>query len=192
MDALLTLDYQVLLWINQTTSNPIFDFILPLMRDKLVWVPLYVFIISFILFNLSSRHALVVLIAVGMTMTVSDLMSSSVIKPSVQRVRPCNDLALEGLITERARCGGGYSFTSSHATNHFALAVFLIVLLGPGRRWRGWLLLWAGTISYAQVYVGVHYPLDILGGSLLGSFIGYWGGGMPGRFGFRRQGEATP
>lgn len=70
-------------------------------------------------------------------------------------------------------CGGGYSFPSSHATNHFALATLLF--LSWGRKFRSWrwiLLLWAASIAYGQVYVGVHYPLDVSFGALLGATLG--------------------
>jgi len=71
-------------------------------------------------------------------------------------------------------CGRAYSFTSSHAANHFAIAVFISLTLGLLYSWIKWpLLLWAGSIAYGQVYVGVHYPLDVIVGSLVGIIIGY-------------------
>ncbi|MBK8556199.1 MAG: phosphatase PAP2 family protein [Lewinellaceae bacterium] len=79
------------------------------------------------------------------------------------------------VVIRRVSCGGGYSFTSSHAANHFAVAVFLAAVFGGLSRWlRPGLLLWAAVISFAQVYVGVHYPGDVLAGALLGAIIG-WG-----------------
>ncbi len=110
------------------------------------------------------------------TILLSDQISSTVVKPFFERIRPCNDPVMQsGLRLLLDGCGAGYSFTSSHATNHFALAVYLTFTL---RTWIGryaWILfLWAATIAYAQVYAGVHYPLDVIGGALLGSAIGYW------------------
>ena len=175
MEELLSVDTQLFLWINTTLSNSFFDWFLPIIRDKIVWIPLYVFIIAFILFNTPIRHALTILGVVAGTMAVSDLMSSSIIKPTVERVRPCNDESLEGLMVERVRCGGGYSFTSSHATNHFTLATFLFLLIGRPHIWRWLLVIWATGIALAQVYVGVHYPLDILCGSMLGIGLGQMG-----------------
>ena len=73
----------------------------------------------------------------------------------------------------RVHCGGGYSFTSSHATNHFALATFLVIILGPFFKWiRIPIFLWAASIAFGQVYVGVHYPLDVLAGSIVGILLG--------------------
>ncbi|MEY2901476.1 MAG: hypothetical protein RLY89_582, partial [Bacteroidota bacterium] len=71
-------------------------------------------------------------------------------------------------------CGSGYSFTSSHATNHFAFAVFIFITMGQVLgKWKWAFLFWAGSVAYAQVYVGVHYPIDVLVGGLLGTLIGF-------------------
>lgn len=108
-----------------------------------------------------------------MTFAIADSTSSSLIKPEVMRIRPCNDVVFKDQIKLRVRCGSGYSFPSSHATNHFALGMFLLVIFY--KRWKPiiWLSLgWAASISYAQIYVGVHYPIDILAGAILGSIIG--------------------
>ena len=84
-------------------------------------------------------------------------------------VKPKKEVGVRSLV----KCGGGYSFTSSHATNHFAMAAFVLVLFGRRYRWlKAPLWFWAFSISYGQVYVGVHYPLDIFGGALLGIAIG--------------------
>ncbi|NOX45847.1 MAG: phosphatase PAP2 family protein, partial [Chlorobi bacterium] len=74
----------------------------------------------------------------------------------------------------KGKCGGQYGFISSHATNHFAIALFLIVLLE--NEIKGFtisILLWAGIISYSRIYLGVHYPGDVLGGVIVGSLIGW-------------------
>jgi len=114
-----------------------------------------------------------VLFAVA-TVGMADVVSSKLVKPAVQRVRPCNDVGLKFEVRELVHCGGGYSFTSSHATNHFAIATFLYLVLGGLRKkWIRWALLaWAASIAYGQVYVGVHYPLDVITGAVLGSLIG--------------------
>ncbi len=91
----------------------------------------------------------------------------------MQRPRPCQNEALKEEVRLLVPCGSGYSFTSNHATNHFALAVFFAGTLGVFfKRWRWLLFLWAALVAYAQVYVGVHYPLDVAAGALLGMTIG--------------------
>ncbi len=158
--------------INQGLSNAFFDWLMPVLRNPYTWAPLYLFIIIFCIKNYGKKGALIILFVL-ITFGVADSLSSSVIKKSVKRVRPCNDIEFKEEVNVRVRCGSGYSFTSSHATNHFAMAVVLIVIFY--RRWKHilWLgLLWAGVISFAQIYVGVHYPFDIVCGALLGTLVG--------------------
>ncbi len=172
-DQLIAFDQEVFLAINQGLSNAFFDWLMPVLRNPYTWAPLYLFIIVFCIKNYGKKGVLIVFFVL-ITFGISDSLSSSVVKKSVQRIRPCNDIEFREEVNIRVRCGSGYSFTSSHATNHFAIAVFLVMVFY--RRWKHvlWLgLLWAGAISIAQVYVGVHYPLDIICGALLGSMIGY-------------------
>ncbi len=172
IDQLLSLDQEAFLAINQGLSNAFFDWLMPILRNRYTWAPLYLFIIIFCIRNYGKSGLLIILFTL-ITFGISDQLSSSVIKNAVQRVRPCQDIEFKEEVNLRVRCSGGYSFTSSHATNHFAMAVFLTMVFY--RRWKHilWIgLVWAGMISIAQVYVGVHYPLDILGGALLGSLIG--------------------
>lgn len=171
-----SLDQALFFWINKGWSNPVFDVLMPLLREKWFWAPLYLFIAAFALINFGRRGRYIIL-GLVLAAGLSDFTSSSIIKPAVQRIRPCNDVNIREQVAIRVSCGSGYSFTSSHAANHFAAAVFLIGVFGIYARWvRPALLLWAASIALAQVYVGVHYPLDIAMGALLGSLIG-WGVG---------------
>ena len=108
------------------------------------------------------------------TIGISDFISSKIIKPTIERPRPCHENSTIKNVRLLVGCGGGYSFTSSHATNHFAIATFLGLVLLPLFRFSFPLFLaWAGSISYAQVYVGVHFPLDVISGGIVGFLIGY-------------------
>lgn len=170
-----TVDSILFYWINTAWSNPVFDFFLPLFREKLFWAPLYLFILAFALQNFGKRTGMLVILGLVLAVGLSDFTSSTLIKKNVQRLRPCNDPQLQSQVIQRVACGSGYSFTSSHAANHFAVAVYLGLILGGGvRRIRAALLVWAAAVAYAQVYVGVHYPGDVLGGALLGAAIGWW------------------
>jgi membrane-associated phospholipid phosphatase len=172
LDTLLELDRTLFGLLNGQWHNSFFDAVLPYWREKLVWVPLYVGLIAFALYRFR-REGLYFVLAAALTVGLADTLSSKVLKKNVQRLRPCQDSELQAEVRLLAGCGRSYSFTSSHAANHFALAVFIAFIWG--RRWRAirWpLLLWAGSIAYAQVYVGVHYPLDVLAGGLLGALVG--------------------
>jgi len=176
LEHIIQFDKEVFLAINQGMSNAFFDWFLPILRNRFTWSPLYLFLIIFFIKNYGKTGVMIVMMSL-VTFALSDLSSSRIIKNNVKRVRPCNDVEFKEHIKSRVGCGSGFSFTSSHATNHFAIAFFWIVLFR--RRWKHalWLgITWAAAISFSQVYVGVHYPLDILCGALLGTLIG-WGTG---------------
>jgi undecaprenyl-diphosphatase len=133
---------------------------------------MYLFFSVLLFLKQGKKVGLFLLFAI-LTIGLSDFTSSVLIKENIQRIRPCNDPVFKKQVFLRAPCGSGYSFTSSHATNHFALATFIILGLGTFiRKWRYLILFWAISIGFAQIYVGVHYPLDVLVGFLLGALIG--------------------
>lgn len=173
LETIQQIDVRIFQWVNSGLSNPVFDAVLPWCREKWFWMPAYWFVASFSLINFGKKGWVIIL---GMVLAagLADYTSSSIIKKNVQRLRPCNDLERVENITLRAPCGSGYSFTSSHAANHFAVAVFLIGFMGDIARWvKPVALSWAALIAFSQVYVGVHYPADVTIGGLLGAFIGW-------------------
>ena len=173
MENLLQLDQLLFHFINQDCKNVFLDGLLPYWRDKLFWIPLYFLLVIFIIKNFRNKSWWIIgglLLTVG----IADITSSHLIKNQFERIRPCNQVGFKETAHLLVPCGSGYSFTSSHATNHFALAFFLILTVGKRWRWiRLPLFLWACSIALAQVYVGVHYPLDVVAGSLLGILISY-------------------
>lgn len=171
-DALIHIDHQLFFYINNTLHTELGDTIMPLMRNKLFWTPLYVALAGLLLYRYKMQGLWIILLTV-LVVILCDQVSSSVIKPLVGRLRPCNDPSLAQQVKLLVHCGAGKSFTSSHATNHFGVAVFLGTMLWKPFKWMlPLLLLWAATVSIAQVYVGVHFPLDVTGGALLGTTIG--------------------
>ncbi len=175
-------DAAVFQCINSDLGNPVFDAMLPFFREKWFWAPLYLFLGAFVWSNYGKKGWILVL---GMVLSVglADMTSSRLVKNNVQRLRPCNDPAMVETLHLRVSCGSGYSFTSSHAANHFALAVFLIGLFGHRSRWiRPAALTWAGLIALSQVYVGVHYPGDVICGAILGAAIGRLVASVAGRW----------
>ena len=128
----------------------------------------------FVYFIKNYKNWLWISLGLALTAGIADFTSSTIIKKSVERPRPCHTFSNPAEINLRVHCGGGYSFPSSHATNHFAIAFFLILLFKNiwKRSLKFTFFIWAFSISFAQIYVGVHYPIDILAGSILGTFIG--------------------
>ena len=166
-------DIAVFEYINNNMSNGFMDWLLPVWRSAYFWLPLYVFLLGFIGFNFGKKAYWFVMF-IFLTASSSDLISSRVIKKTIKRLRPCNTEYVQTI--ERVPCGSGYSFTSNHAANHFAVATFLVMTLGQQiKQIRPWLWAWAGSIAFAQIYVGVHFPLDVLCGAMLGFILGrFW------------------
>ncbi|MEO5892756.1 MAG: phosphatase PAP2 family protein [Ferruginibacter sp.] len=161
--------------INQDWTTPFLDNVFPLFREAITWVPLYIFLLLFVLMNFGKK-AWYWILALVITVALTDQVSSHVIKPLVNRPRPCLDVLLQDHIRLLLNyCSDSRSFVSSHATNHFGLAFFIYYTMRPYfKGWSyGWFL-WAALISYAQVYIGVHYPVDVICGAIAGSCIGYF------------------
>ena len=164
-------DYHLFALINQAWSSAFLDWLLPWVRNKYVWIPLYAFLATLVVERYRQVSWLVLLLGL-LAVATGDLVSSHWIKPWVERVRPCH-LSEVLRVVVRVPCGHGFSFPSSHAVNHFVVAVFVGDVLRPFYRWlRPLLWLWAAAVAYAQVYVGVHFPLDVAAGMLLGIVIG--------------------
>ncbi len=160
--------------INNDWHNSFLDSVFPWWRDANTWIPLYLFLIIFLFINVGKKAGWWILFVI-ITVALTDQISSHLIKNLVMRSRPCADSILANHVRLLLNnCSGGYSFPSSHATNHFGFAVFIFITLkNIIGKWRYAFLVWAATISYGQVYVGVHYPIDVFCGAILGSIIGF-------------------
>jgi undecaprenyl-diphosphatase len=164
-------DQQLFLFINSANS-PFFDQVMHTISGKLIWFPLYLAILIFLGVKYK-RKFLIILIFIIVAATLAD-QSSVIVKNIFHRLRPCHEPSLLAIVhLVNGECGGIYGFVSSHATNSFDVA--LLSLSFVKKRWYSIsIILWAGIISYSRVYLGVHYPADVIFGALLGSFIG-WG-----------------
>lgn len=167
-------DTWLFLQLNQVWTHPFLDAVFPWWRESNTWIPVYLFFILLAAFNFKEKALPWILFAV-ITVVLTDQISSSLLKPWVARPRPCQEPGLVGQVRLLLNgCSGAFSFTSSHATNHFGFAMFIYMTTRHLLRYAGKVLFWwAASICYAQVYVGVHYPLDVLCGALLGCGIGY-------------------
>lgn len=168
IDWLYSLDCNVFFLINRTLHNPVFDVVLPFLTDLNRMLGGKIFFIALLLFLLvkGKRTGRLVVLLLIITITLSDQFSSFVVKPFIHRERPCRTLEGVRLLID---CGSGKSFPSSHAVNMTAAAV---VFAYGYCRWKWWFYSLAGLIAYSRVYVGVHYPSDIIGGAIIGFFIG--------------------
>jgi membrane-associated phospholipid phosphatase len=170
METLLQFDRQLFHFVNQTLANGVLDVICLVIRNKLAWIPLYIFI-AWAVYQDYGKHIILVAAFAGITVLLTDQISSSVVKPWFHRIRPCNNLLMDARLVVDY-CSDRFSFVSSHATNHFGIAVFLSSLYKNRVLASLLLCTWAGAICFAQVYVGLHYPADVFGGAVLGITIG--------------------
>ncbi len=168
------IDEAILAFIHLRCANDVSDTLSMLFRNPYFWAPVYLFLLVYMYKNFG-RKGLWWCGFFLITFLYCDYLSASIIKPLVQRIRPCNNPGLPFSLRDLVVCGSGYSFPSTHATNHFGFAAFLIFTLRQHSRWVMPLSLsWAFSVSLAQLYVGVHYPSDLLGGALLGLLLGGW------------------
>jgi undecaprenyl-diphosphatase len=170
LEKILELDTQIFLWFNKGCSNAVFDAVMPFLRQAKNWIPLY-FIFGVFTFVRYKKRGFLVFLFCCLSVALADRISSGILKPEIGRLRPCHNQALkEKMVLRLTSCGGQFGFVSSHAANHFALALFFAVQFKTKRFPYLKVLLfgWAASISLAQIYVGVHYPLDILFGAILG------------------------
>ncbi len=168
LDFLNLADIKVFHFINTSLSNPVFDLIMPFLTDlnkqRIVLVIVAVLLLWMLIRgNRSVRLAAVLLIV---TIIISDQLNSSVIKFWLTRPRPCHVFHDIHLLVS---CGSGYSFPSSHAVNNFAGALILAYFF-PRAKW--WFFGFAAIVAFSRVYVGVHYPSDVIGGGVIGFVVG--------------------
>jgi len=170
--TIVTADRTLWFYINSQWHTPFFDWLLPFFRNQWLLTPVYFFLLLFMPSRFGKKGWLWCLFFLS-AFAISDQVSAGLLKPYFHRLRPCQNHMLDYYLRLLVPCGGKYGFPSSHASNHFALAIFSAITL---RKYAKCLLpvvvFYAALVCYAQVYVGVHYPLDVFVGACLGSLIG--------------------
>ncbi|GAO43561.1 phosphatase PAP2 family protein [Flavihumibacter petaseus] len=174
IDRIISIDKNLAVTINRDWSNPVLDTIFQHIRETYFWLPMYLFFLVLAPLNFGKRGWIWIVGAI-VCLSLTDQVSSNLIKNNIMRLRPCRDPEIADQIRIFIRyCPGSSSFTSSHATNHFGFATFTYLTIGQWLKpWSKILFVLAGLVSFAQVYVGVHYPIDITAGALLGIGLGY-------------------
>ena len=171
IETLIKWDTDLFLFLNGIHS-PFWDQFMWLVTGKYIWVPLYLFILGWLIRDYRWKAA-ILLVFIVLLITMSDQSSVKLFKQVFMRLRPCHEPAIADLVhIVNGKCGGKYGFVSSHAANTFAMAIFSLLLI-QNRYYTFSIIFWASLVSYSRVYLGVHYPGDILCGAILGMIIGF-------------------
>jgi len=170
-DQLINLDIRLFLWLNGH-HTPFWDSVMWFISGRNEWIPVYIIFATYIIYRYKWR-SIFIIIAIVLAATLADQLAVHLFKNVIQRFRPTYNPAIQNLVhTVNDYRGGSFGFISNHAADTFAFAVFLCFLF-KNRYFTFFILLWAAIVSYSRIYLGVHYPGDIIGGMLFGSFLGW-------------------
>ena len=169
MEEIILEDKQAMIFLNNLGSST-FDPFWILVSEKWFWIPLYVIFLYFLYKNFNKKSLFYILLFVALGITASDQIAN-IFKFGFERLRPCHDPSLEGLLRE-VKCGGKFGFYSAHSSNSFFVATYLTILLGKKiKQLPYFLFVWAAIVAYSRVYLGMHFPGDIIVGAIMGILL---------------------
>jgi undecaprenyl-diphosphatase len=174
IDQLIEYDKQLLRFLNGFHAAWL-DPVMLVLTETITWLPLFVFLV-YLVIKEYKKECWIILLGITLTILLADQITASIMKPYFGRLRPSREPTLEGLIhLVQGYTGGQFGFASSHAANSFGAATFFFLAFGNTKRWIIWLFAWAAVLTYTRIYLGVHYPGDILVGGLVGMICGWVG-----------------
>lgn len=171
LDYLEKIDQKLFLFLN-SFHNSFFDSVMYWISDTKIWIPFYALIVGLLIWKFKWKSVFII-IAIALLITATDQFTASFMKPFFERLRPCHDPDIQPFVHIVKRCGGKFGFASSHAANTFGFAIFVWLILKNIFKHSWLLFIWALIISYSRIYLGVHFPGDVLTGILVGVVFGY-------------------
>ena len=171
IESILEADQQFFLWLNSFYADWL-DPIMYRITNKYTWFPVYAVLVIGIIIKYGWEGVRIVLV-LAIIVAACDQLTSGFMKPTFERLRPCHNPAIANIVHLVKSCGGQYGFASSHAANTFGLAAALWFFFQSWSSWFALGFVWAVVVSYSRVYVGVHYPLDIIVGAFIGIVIAW-------------------
>lgn len=179
METLIDWDKKLLLFLNGFHAG-FLDPVMYLISQELFWLPLFLYLL-YVIQKKYQKATWIILLGVAVTLLIGDQITSTLMKPYFARLRPSHDATLQGQLhlvkdfSGTIYYGGLYGFASSHAANTLGVALYLFFFLRPFYRRVGLLFLWAAAMTYTRIYLGVHFPGDILVGAGVGVFAAWIG-----------------
>ncbi len=171
METLHQIDRDVFLFLNGLHTDAL-DPVMYFLTKILAWLPLYIWLI-FLVVKVHKWNTWMYLVGVALAIALADQFTSSLMKPFFARLRPSHEPSLEGLVHLVNNYKGGlYGFASGHAATTFAVATFVWLSLRQAYHRIAWVFAWAVIMTYTRIYLGVHYPSDILVGATIGCLFG--------------------
>lgn len=173
MSFITNLDTELFLFLNGLHVDWL-DPVMTFISGKITWAPFYLVLLFLVIKNYK-RQSILIITAIVLLIFCSDQISSGIFKPIFERPRPCHNEAIKDMVyLPNGHCGGAYGFISSHACNTFALAFFITHILRKYYKKIAWVMfIWAALVAYSRIYMGVHYPGDVIVGAIVGVITGF-------------------
>lgn len=169
IESIIDKDIELLIFLNNLGTTQWDGFWL-IVTNKFSAIPLYILLLYLAFKNYGLKKTVAIVLFIALLIAASD-QTSNLFKYGFKRLRPCHDESIADLIRlVKARCGGMYSYFSAHASNSMAIAIFFSLLLKDKVKYLSYfLIIWALFVAYSRIYIGVHFPLDVLTGAVIGT-----------------------
>ncbi len=171
VEQLVHLDRELLIFLNNLGSEP-FDGFWLFITKQINWIPIFAIILYLVFKYLGWRHAVLIIVMITLLLLLTDQTTNHLFKYRFLRLRPGSDPSLDGMI-RAVKTSSTFSFISGHASNSMAVAFFLFKVLKPYLKYMGFIFLWPLIFAYSRIYLGLHFPADIICGYIWGICMGF-------------------